>query len=92
MFEIVQFVEHRPGDQAVETRLGESEDFEKAVDTARSAWQEFEVAGSGDAYAWWVVREPGAQLARWIADNHSHKEFAVDVRSGALVEIRSFGG
>ena len=59
--------------------------------TARSAWQEFEVAGSGDAYAWWVVREPGAQLARWIADNHSHKEFAVDVRSGALVEIRSSG-
>lgn len=89
MFEVVQFVEHRPGDQAVETRLGESEDFEAAVDTARKAWQEFETDGSGDAYAWWVVREPGAQLARWIADNHSHKEFAVDVRSGALVEIRS---
>jgi hypothetical protein len=89
MFEVVQFVEHRPGDQAVETRLGESAKFEVAVHTARTAWQEFESAGSGDAYAWWVVREPGAQLARWIADNHSHKEFAVDVRSGALVEIRS---
>jgi precorrin-6x reductase len=92
MFEIVQFVEHRPGDQAVETRLGESKDFEEAVHTARTAWQEFETAGSGDAYAWWVVREPGAQLARWIADNHSHKEFAVDVRSGVLVEIRSPAG
>ena len=92
MFEIVQFVEHRPGDQAVETRLGDSENFQDAVATARQAWQEFETAGSGDAYAWWVVREPGAQLARWIADNHSHKEFAVDVRSGALVEIRASAG
>ena len=92
MFEIVQFVENRPGDQAVQTRLGESANFEQAVATARHAWQEFEVAGSGDAYAWWVVREPGAQLARWIADNHSHKEFAVDVRSGALVEIRTSAG
>lgn len=92
MFEIVQFVEHRPGDQAVETRLGEANDFEAAVQVARTAWQEFETAGSGDAYAWWVVRQPGAQLARWIADNHSHKEFAVDVRSGSLVEIRSSAG
>jgi len=89
MFEIVQFVEHRPGDQAVETRLSEAEDFEDAVQVARRAWQEFETVGSGDAYAWWVVRQPGAQLARWIADNKSHKEFAVDVRSGSLVEIRS---
>ncbi len=92
MFEIVQFVEHRPGDQAVETRLGEAEDFEEAVHVARTAWQEFETVGSGDAYAWWVVRQPGAQLARWIADNHSHKEFAVDVRSGSLVEIPSSAG
>ena len=52
MFEIVQFVEHRPGDQAVETRLGEAEDFEDAVQIARTAWQEFETVGSGDAYAW----------------------------------------
>ena len=92
MFEIVQFVEHRPGDQADETRFGELEDFEEAVHMARTAWHEFENVGSGDAYAWWVVRELGAQLARWIADNHSHKEFAVDVRSGALVEIRSSAG
>ena len=92
MFEIVQFVEHRPGDQAVETRLGEAEEVEDAVQVARTAWQEFETVGSGDVYAWWVVRQQGAQLARWIADNHSHKEFAVDVRSGALVEIRSSAG
>ncbi len=88
MFEIVQFVEHRPGDQAVQTFLGQSEDFDNAIEIARKTWQEFEVAGGDDAYAWWVVRELGAQLARWIADNHSHKEFAVDVSSGALVEIR----
>lgn len=87
MFEVVQFVEHRPGDQAVQTRLAQSEDFEQAVNIARKAWEEFEGNGS-DAYAWWVVREPGAQLARWIADNHSHKEFAVDLSSGALIEIR----
>ena len=88
MFEIVQFVEHNPGDEAIVTHLGVSDDFESAVDLARKTWQDFEIAGSGNAYAWWVVREPGAQLARWIADNHSHKEFAVDVRSGALVEIK----
>lgn len=88
MFEIVQFVEHEPGDEAVVTHLGLSDDFDRAVAIARKTWQEFEEADNGEAYAWWVVREPGAQLARWIADNHSHKEFVVDVRSGALVEIR----
>lgn len=89
MFEIVQFVEHRPGEQAVETRLANTSALEEAIATARNAWQTFELAGHDEAYAWWVVREPGAQLARWIADNHSHKEFSVDVRSGALVEIRA---
>jgi len=88
MFEIVQFVEHKPGDPAVETRLGESDNLDDAVEIARKTWREFESVDNGDAYAWWVVREFGAQLARWIADNHSHKEFAVDLRSGALVEIR----
>lgn len=89
MFEIVQFVEHRPGDQAVQTHLGEWADLDEAIEAARQLWREFEMIGSGEAYAWWVVREPGVQLARWIADNHSHKEFAVDLRSGALVEIRA---
>ena len=90
MFEIVQFVEYRPGDEAVETRLGECQE----TSTRRSK----RPVGRGEAsrsslaaraYAWWVVREQGEKLARWIADNHSHKEFAVDVRSGALVEIRA---
>jgi len=35
MFEIVQFVEHRPGDQAVQTFLGQSEDFDNAIEIAR---------------------------------------------------------
>ena len=92
MFEVVQFVESGPGDQAVETRLGQAEDLDEAIATARAAWQQFEHGESRGAYAWWVVREPGARLARWIADNHSHKEFAVDLRSGSLVEIRAAAG
>jgi len=52
MFEIVQFVEHRPGDQAVQMFLGQSEDFDNAIEIARKTWQEFEVAGGDDAYAW----------------------------------------
>ena len=89
MFEIVQYVEYRPGEQAVETRLGESRDVDVAIDEARRAWRGFEVEVGSEAYAWWVVRQQGEKLARWIADNHSHKEFAVDVRSGSLVEIRA---
>ena len=89
MFEIVQFVEYRPGEETVETRLGECRDVEVAIDEARRAWRGFEVVVGSEAYAWWVVRKQGEKLARWIADNHSHKEFAVDLRSGALVEIRA---
>jgi hypothetical protein len=37
-------------------------------------------------YAWWIVREPGMTLARWIADSTTSKEFVLDLRSGELVE------
>lgn len=87
MFEAVEFVEHRPGDEAEAEVLGTWDTYDAAVGVARNAWRAFESAGS-KAYAWWVVREPGAQLARWIADNRSHREFEVDLRSGALIEIR----
>ena len=92
MFEVVEFVEHEPGQLALEARLGRSNDLDDAIAIARRAWQEFEQADTGHAYAWWVVREPGAQLARWIADNKSHKEFVVDLRSGALVQVRAAAG
>ena len=85
MFEIVQFVESGPGDETLQTVVGESSSLERAIEIARQACRDFQ--GDG-AYAWWVVREPGQQLARWISDNKSHKEFTVDLRSGALVEIR----
>jgi predicted nicotinamide N-methyase len=38
-------------------------------------------------YAWWIVRQPGARLARWIADNHTGKEYVLDLTSGELVEV-----
>jgi hypothetical protein len=87
MFEAVEFIEHRPGDQAEVKTLGSWDSFDLAVEAARAAWKLFERTG-GNEYAWWVVREPGAQLARWIADNHSHREFVVDLRSGELIELR----
>jgi hypothetical protein len=39
------------------------------------------------AYAWWVVRQQGAQLAHFIADSKSDKEFVLDLTSGQLVEV-----
>jgi hypothetical protein len=87
MFEAVEFIEHRPGDQAEVRVLGTWDDFDGAVEAARVAWKACEATGN-NGYAWWVVRERGAQLARWIADNHSHREFAVDLRSGELIELR----
>ena len=92
MFEVVQFVEYRPGEEAVETHLGECQNVDVAIEEARRAWRGFEVVVGSEAYAWWVVRAQGEKLARWIADNHSHKEFAVDIRSGSLVEIRAPAG
>lgn len=86
MFEAVQFVELRGVPEPTETVLGEFEGEAEAVDMTRSAREAFLVGGSSD-YAWWIVREKGAQLATFIADSKTDKEFVLDLRTGELVEI-----
>lgn len=76
----------RPG-APVESRVLAIHDTEdEAIETARSARAEFQAAGRHD-YTWWIVREPGETLARWIADSSTSKEFVLDLRSGELVEF-----
>jgi len=85
MFEAVEFIEVR-GSEPRESHLGEFGDEMKAVEAARAARSAFMVSGS-DAYAWWVVRKPGARLAQYIADSTSNKEFVLDLTTGQLVEV-----
>lgn len=86
MYEAVEFIEPRlPVGAPIQERvIGAFSEEKDAVEAGRAAREAFE---QNDDYAWWIVRERGAQLARWIADNRSHKEFALDLRTGTLIEI-----
>jgi hypothetical protein len=86
-YEAVESVEPRAshGAPVVERLLGTKATEDEAIELARAARAVFLESGSSD-YAWWVVREPGMTLARWIADSTSSKEFVLDLRSGELVE------
>jgi hypothetical protein len=88
MYEAVEFVEVMGEIAPRETSLGVFEDELEAVHAARSAKRDFFTSGSAD-YAWWIVREEGAQLAHFIADSKSDKEFVLDLRSGELVQVPS---
>jgi hypothetical protein len=87
VFEAVQNVDHRdrPGAPAEETLIGRFDTEADAIDAARGARSQF-LASHRDDFAWWIVRQSGARLARWIADSSSDKEFVLDLRSGQLVE------
>lgn len=86
-FETVENIElrDRPGSPVEERILGMPETEAEAIELGRAARQAFLESGRHD-YAWWIVREPGMTLARWIADSTSSKEFALDLTSGVLVE------
>lgn len=86
MFEAVQFVEKHGEFEPTETLLGEYLSEQDAVAAARRGRQDFKVTESRD-YAWWIVRRSGANLAEFIADSTSDKEFILDLTSGELVEI-----
>ncbi len=86
MFEAVEFIEAPGKPEPSEKVLGEFAEEIEAITAARNARVEF--AGTASkAYAWWVVREQGAQLAHFIADSKSDKEFVLDLTSGQLVEV-----
>ena len=86
-YEAVESVEPKAshGAPIVERVISTTATEEEAIDIARAARETFIASGSTD-YAWWIVREPGMTLARWIADSTSSKEFVLDLRSGELVE------
>lgn len=86
-FEAVESIELRDhfGEPVEEQILGTTDTEEAAIELARGAREAFIESGRDD-YAWWIVRQPGMTLARWIADSSSAKEFVLDLRSGELVE------
>lgn len=86
-FEAVENIELRDhfGEPVEERILGTVETEDEAIELARAARAAFMETGRHD-YAWWVVRQPGMTLARWIADSSSSREFVLDLRSGELVE------
>lgn len=87
MFEAIEFVDYksRPTAPPVERLIGEFENEADAVEAARQAREAFD---QPDDYAWWVVRQSGARLSRWIADSRSDKEYVLDLTSGELVEVQ----
>ena len=90
MFEAVEFIEiqemGRPNPTPSERVLGTYADEQEAVTVGRAAKDQFHSEGRGE-YAWWVVRNQGAQLANWIADSSNNQEFVLDLRTGQLVEV-----
>jgi hypothetical protein len=89
-FEAVQFVEPDfvPGiryEGPIQTRVGAYPTEEEAVAAARAAWQDGR-AHFPKRVAWWIVRRPGEELARWIADSRSPQEKFVDLTSKALLD------
>jgi hypothetical protein len=91
-FELVEFVEPAFGQGAhfggTESQvLGVYSTELEAVDAGRQRWRAFRDSGSTDV-AWWIVRVPGEELARWIADGSSPIERVLDLSTNELVEVR----
>lgn len=86
MFEAVEFIDRKahPGAPPEERLLGTFPVEADAVTVARLERERF---SNSEDYAWWIVRQQGARLARWIADSRSTKEFALDLTSGELIEV-----
>lgn len=90
-FELVEFVEPALGEGAhfggTESNvLGAYETEADAIAEGRARWKAFQASGSNDV-AWWIVRVPGEDLARWIADGASHTERILDLTTNTLVEV-----
>lgn len=69
-----------------ETTLGTFASEADAIEVARAAWHRFRDE-SPDGVAWWIVRKPGEELARWIADSRHDVERVLDLTTNELVEV-----
>jgi hypothetical protein len=92
LFEAIEFREPalQPGERytgPIETPLGEFEDEAEAIVVARDAWHGF-LANPTKDVAWWLVRVPGEDLARWIAESRSDVERVLDLTTQQLVAVR----
>lgn len=91
MFQTVRYVEEEiePGRIApipTEIEIGRYRTEPRAVAAARASMAEYFAAGRPE-YAWWIVRQDGAQLANWIADSRTRREFVVDLTTSKLVQV-----
>ena len=91
-YEVVEFIElaFQPGRSTpppAESILGTFENEEEAVAVAREARDGFIRENGIRRDAWWLVRQHGSQLATWIADASSDREFVLDLRTGELIEL-----
>ncbi len=88
MYEVVENIElrDRPGLPPTSRLVGSYVNAAEALEVGRRLWREYAESGRLD-YAWWTVKKEGSSVAEWIADSRSSKEFALDIRSGQLVEI-----
>lgn len=57
-----------------------------AIEHGRLAWREGRQSVTNDVL-WWIVRTPGENLARWIADAASDEEQVLDLRTNRLVRV-----
>lgn len=90
-FELISYVEPAPAPGepfkgTIETLLGVFESEAVAVEEGRAAWNEARENPSADV-RWWIVRAPGEQLARWIADAASPQEQVLDLTTNTLVAL-----
>jgi hypothetical protein len=91
MFQTVRYIEEetRSGRVApvpTEFAIGRYSTESLAVAAARASMAEFFQSGRPE-YAWWIVRKDGYQLASWIADSRTRREFVVDLTTHRLVEV-----
>ena len=91
MFQTVRYVEEetRPGRVAPIPTLREIGRYTSeaaAVKAARRSMAAYFQSGRPE-YAWWIVRQDGEQLANWIADSRTRREFVVDLTTSKLVEV-----
>lgn len=90
-FETIQFVEPelRPGVRYTgphETLLGRFAQEADAIGAGRAAWKAHRDA-TPNVVAWWIVRKPGENLARWIADSRNPVERVLDLTTNKLIEL-----
>jgi hypothetical protein len=91
MFQAVRYVEEEKQKGLVAPvptlfEIGRYSDESLAVAAARVSMGEFFRNGRPE-YAWWIVRQVGDEVARWIADSRTRREFMVDLTTNRLVEV-----